>query len=73
MTVFYDELVWILEVGIDTVSALFTTMILVAYRTCLLDRLSFGFQILMVLFINELGVSLSRLLHFCSMDSKTLC
>ena len=73
MTVFYDEFVWIVEVGINSVSAIFMILILVSYRTCLRNRLSFAFQILMVLFINELGACLSRLLHFCAMDNTALC
>jgi hypothetical protein len=47
--------------------------ILVSYQTCLKNRLSFAFQILMILFVNELGYSLSKLLRFCNINNTVLC
>lgn len=73
MTAFYDQTVWIVEVSTDALSAALMVVILVAYRSCLRKRLSFAFQILMVLFINELGASVSRLLHFVLMDNNIIC
>jgi hypothetical protein len=56
-----------------SISALITSIILISYQTCLKNRLSFAFQILMILFVNELGASLSRLLRFCNMNNVILC
>lgn len=73
MTVFTEELVWIVEVGLSSLTVLCMVGILASYHCCLKNRLSFAFQILMVLFINELGASVSRLLRFFNMDSVALC
>jgi hypothetical protein len=48
-------------------------IILVSYQTCLKNRLSLAFQILMILFLNELGVSLSKLIRYCNMNNVILC
>ena len=68
-----DQTVWVVEAAINALSAVCMLIILVAYQTCLKNKLSFAFQILMVLFINELGASLSRLLRFCDMTNNVLC